>query len=364
MLTDVRADATLYPVDRSCHLEVSSVMSVAQTRLPVTILTGFLGSGKTTLLNHLLRTRERRFAVLVNDFGSINIDSELIVAVEGETISLAGGCVCCRIRGDLLAAAQEIAARPDPPEHILIETSGVASPWPVAETFTEARARREFVLDGIITVADAEQVRSYTEHERLIVDQFQAADMIVLNKWDAIGAAAQAQLHAWIGEIAPHARRIEATFGRVPTAFLLGQRDPAADDLLSLHAALPPADTSFASWSYQSNLLLGRMRVWQVLNDLPHGVIRAKGIFHFGEAPGYRTILQMVGRRVQVYKDAPWGDHPAQNQLVAIGAPDVISANELQQRLDACVYRTPAQELRDTLTTSWHSLCQRLGRRG
>jgi hypothetical protein len=72
----------------------------------------------------------------------------------------------------------------------------------------------------------------------------------------------------------------------------------------------------------------------------------------------------MVGRRVQVYKDAPWGDHPAQNQLVAIGAPDVISANELQQRLDACVYRTPAQELRDTLTTSWHSLCQRLGRRG
>jgi G3E family GTPase len=335
-------------------------MNDPRARLPVTILTGFLGAGKTTLLNNLLRAQERRFAVLVNDFGSINIDSELIVSVEGETISLAGGCVCCRIRGDLLEAATQLAARPEPPEHILVETSGVASPWPVAETFTEARARRAFVLDGIITVADAEQVRSDPTHLRLIEDQFRAADIIVLNKCDLAAAEQRADLHTWIAGIAPHARIIESTEGRVPTAFLLGQRDPAADDDLQLPEALPDADAMFASWSYRSELLLGRTRVWQVLNDLPHGVIRAKGVLHFGEAQGYRTILQMVGRRVQVYRGEPWGDQPPFNQLVAIGAPGVIDNAELQQRLDACVYRTPTEEFQAVVREGVAGLRRRL----
>jgi G3E family GTPase len=330
-------------------------------RIPVTILTGFLGAGKTTLLNRLLHTRERRFAVLVNDFGSINIDSELIVSVEGETISLAGGCVCCRIRGDLLEAATALAARPEPPEHILVETSGVASPWPVAETFTEAGARRAFVLDGIITVADAEQVRDQPEHLRLIQDQFRAADIIVLNKCDRTTPAQRTDLHAWIGAIAPDARIIEAVEGRVPPALLLGRRDPEAGaDLLPPHDELPPADAAFASWSYRSELLLGRTRVWQALNDLPHGVIRAKGVFHFGEAPGYRTILQMVGRRVQVYRGEPWGDQPPTNQLVAIGTPGVIANDELQARLDACSYRTPVEEVCAVLHTGIAGLRRRL----
>ncbi len=339
-------------------------MNDTRARLPVTILTGFLGAGKTTLLNNLLRTQERRFAVLVNDFGSINIDSELIVSVEGETISLAGGCICCRIRGDLLEAATQLAARPDPPEHILVETSGVASPWPVAETFTEARARRAFVLDGIITVADAENVRNDTAHLRLIEDQFRAADIIVLNKCDRTTAEQRAELHTWIGAIAPAARIIEATEGRVPAALLLGQRDPSADaDLLGSHAELPPADANFASWSYRSELLLGRTRVWQVLNGLPQGVIRAKGVLHVGEAAGQRTIIQMVGRRVQVYRGEPWGDQPPLNQLVAIGTPGVIDDAELQQRLDACAYRTPAAELRGALRDGLASLRRRFSGR-
>lgn len=339
-------------------------MTEPRIRLPVTILTGFLGAGKTTVLNNLLRARERRFAVLVNDFGSVNIDSELIVAVEGETISLAGGCVCCRIRGDLLEAALALAARPDPPEHILVETSGVASPWPVAETFTEARARREFVLDGIITVADAEDVRGAPEHTRLVEDQLRAADIVLLNKCDRVSAAQRAEAQAWIASIAPHARIIEATAGRVATALLLGQRDPDAADLLHAPEALPAADAMFASWSYRSELLLGRTRVWQALHNLPHGVIRAKGIMHFGEAPGYRTILQMVGRRVQVYRGEPWGDQTPVNQLVAIGAPGVIDAADLQQRIDACGYRTPMEELQATVREGVAGLRRRLlGRR-
>jgi G3E family GTPase len=120
------------------------------------VLTGFLGAGKTTVLNHILRDGSRRFAVLVNDFGSVNIDADLIVSIEGERISLAGGCVCCRIRGDLLDAALQLATRLDPPEHILVETSGVSNPWPVAETFITGRARRSFQLHSMLTVVDAE----------------------------------------------------------------------------------------------------------------------------------------------------------------------------------------------------------------
>jgi G3E family GTPase len=336
-------------------------MITPQARLPVTIITGFLGAGKTTLLNNLLRTRERRFAVLVNDFGSINIDSELIVAIEGETISLAGGCICCRIRGDLLEAATALAARPEPPEHILVETSGVASPWPVAETFTAARARRAFVLDGIIAVADAEQVRNDPAHLNLIIDQFRAADIIVLNKSDCVTAEQHADLQAWIGSIAPDARTIAATEGRIPSALLLGQRDPADGDLRAPEA-LPDADAMFASWSYRSSLLLSRTRVWQTLNDLPSGVIRAKGVFHFGEASGSRTVLQMVGRRVQVYRGEPWGDLPPVSQLVAIGAPGVIGDGELQQRLDACIYRTPVEEVRAAVRAGLAGLRSRIGR--
>ena len=127
--------------------------------VPLTILTGFLGEGKTTLLNRILSGNHGlRVAVLVNDFGSINIDAELVVGVEGNTISLANGCVCCQIRDDLIESVAALLARPETIEYILLEASGVADPAGIFMTFNDSDLREQIRLDGVICVVDAEQV--------------------------------------------------------------------------------------------------------------------------------------------------------------------------------------------------------------
>lgn len=326
-------------------------MSPHPPRIPVTVLTGFLGAGKTTVLNHLLRSGGRRFAVLVNDFGDLNIDADLIVAIEGERISLSGGCVCCRIRGDLLDAAFQIAARPDAPEHLLVETSGVSNPWPVAETFTVGRARRSFQLHSVLTVVDAEQVQAHPPHAGLIRDQLLAADLIVLNKCDLVAEPDRAAIRAWLGAVSPDARLIEATEGRFAPALLLDQAPAAADGDMVLTDPAPPADAAFAGWSYTGDRPLSRDRLWRALAGLPPGVIRAKGIVDLGEVPEARTIVQMVGRRIQVRRGDPWGDTAPQSRLVVIGAPGALTDADLADRLAACRYQSLGERMRAALAT-------------
>lgn len=320
-------------------------------RIPVTVLTGFLGAGKTTVLNHILRAGGRPFAVLVNDFGSVNIDADLIVSVEGERISLAGGCICCRIRGDLLEAALQLATRPDAPAHILVETSGVSNPWPVAETFTTGRARRSFQLHSVLTVVDAEQSRAYPAHERLIRDQLLAADLIVLNKCDLVGAERRAELRSWLTGLAAGARLVEATEGRFALPLLFDKHTTAVEPGFALSDLAPPADAAFASWSYTTTRPLSREQLWNALAALPPTVIRAKGIVALGDSPALQTIVQMVGRRIQVRRGAAWGDTPRESRLVVIGSPEALSDDELARRLDACVYRTLGEQVRSALVS-------------
>ena len=204
----------------------------------MTVLTGFLGAGKTTLLNRILNgDHGLRVAVLVNDFGSLNIDAELIVGVESDVISLANGCICCTIRDDLMETTMETINRPERPEYILLEASGVAEPSGIMLTFTADCFRDRIRLDSIMCVVDAEQVFAVPELMELKIRQMAFADLIILNKVDLVDRAQIDQIRAWLDSRFHRYRLVEASHGDVPLDVLLsvGRFDPAQADL-DVHA--------------------------------------------------------------------------------------------------------------------------------
>ena len=278
-------------------------------RIPATIIGGFLGSGKTTLLNRILQSDQNlRAAVLVNDFGSINIDSQLITSNDGKVMSLANGCICCNIADDLTGQIDEMLNQDNPPACLLIEASGVSDPGRIARTLNYRLFRDRVRINALINLIDADQ---FNETPEEFIDlakwQLKQADIVVINKTDLCTKQQIAELkQQWIPE---NATVYETSFAQVPLSLLLDvdsqqsheghdcQQQGCSHDHNHDHSHDNHGDI-FDSISWQCNQAINEDSIKAFIQQLPNTVYRAKGFFLLKDQPSKSLLLQKVGKRI------------------------------------------------------------------
>lgn len=325
------------------------------SKVPTTVITGFLGAGKTTLIRHLLQNAKgRRLALVINEFGDVGVDGELVkgcndeACPEDDIVELANGCICCTVADDFLPTMQKLLDRPNPPEHIIIETSGLALPKPLVKAFQWPDIRTRATVDGVVALIDADAVaagRFATDEaalaaaraadpnldhdsplEELFEEQLGCADMVVLNKTDLVDAATLAHVETLVeAETPPGVKIVRADHGAVDIAALLGITAAAEDDLDSRKSHIDDGeehdhddfDSFVASGGEVADLDALLAKLAEVI--AAHDVLRIKGMVAVAGKPS-RLVMQAVGPRIQHFYDRAWlPQEPRRTGLVVIG---------------------------------------------
>jgi cobalamin biosynthesis protein CobW len=327
----------------------------APTRIPATVITGFLGAGKTTLIRHLMEhAGGRRIALIINEFGDVGMDREILAAcgvagcTEDDIVELANGCICCTVADDFLPTMEALLSRPAPPEHIIIETSGLALPKPLVKAFDWPSIRARVTVDGVVAVVDGRAVLDgffagdtaalaaqkaadpALDHdnplEEVFEDQILCADLVVMNKADLLGEGELATLVAHLeAEARPGTRMVPADHGRVDPAVALGLVAGVEDDLAARPSHHDTEDDhdhdDFDSFVVEIAPVTDPATYAKALAAVveDHGILRVKGYLDVPGKP-MRHLLQGVGPRMAGYYDRPWkGDEARQGRLVVIG---------------------------------------------
>ena len=373
-------------------------------QLPVCIVTGFLGAGKTTLLNRILTgDHGLRIGVLVNDFGEIDIDSQIVEHVAEDTLSLSNGCICCSMRHDFLRAIMTFTQRDAPPDLVVIETSGVSDPSAVVFTLTHPALAGVLRVDSVLTVVDGVEFLDLAEEATVLAEtQIATADVVVVNKTDLTTPERLSEVDHRIRKLVPEVRLFHTQYGKIPQELFFSIDDvplsppalnlrsisplPHNEDrpspLINAHPSKPAAHhhdhgchgghdcgceacaeeaghagrstltAAFESVSLTIDPPLALDKLRRVLTNLPRNIYRLKGLFFVDANPDRQLLIQVVGSRISAAESKPWSGKPKRSEIAAIGLKGSAASVDLAELFKGCLAKkvaTSAPRLSDRI---------------